>query len=70
MNKDKQTLSRQLLIIILLVFSIAFICLGVVLPKTLIPLAENNVYRYLSEPLKQMQSNFYKDFKSYDIANI
>ena len=68
MNKDKQTLSRQLLIIILLVFSIAFICLGVVLPKTLIPLAENNVYRYLSEPLKLMQSNFDKDFKSSDIA--
>lgn len=68
MKNQKQTLSKQLIIIIFLVFSIAFICLGVVLPKTLIPLAENNVYRYLSEPLKFMQSNFDKDLPSTEIA--
>lgn len=68
MKDQKQTLSKQLIIIIFLVFSIAFICLGVVLPKTLIPLAENNVYRYLSEPLKFMQSNFDKDLSSSEIA--
>lgn len=68
MKNQKQTLSKQLIIIIYLVFSIAFICLGVVLPKTLIPLAENNVYRYLSEPLKFMQSNFDKDLSSSEIA--
>lgn len=68
MKNQKQTLSKQLIIIIFLVFSIAFICLGVVLPKTLIPLAENNVYRYLSEPLKFMQSNFDKDLSSSEIA--
>lgn len=68
MKNQKQTLSKQLIIIIFLVFSIAFICLGVVLPKTLIPLAENNVYRYLNEPLKFMQSNFDKDLSSSEIA--
>lgn len=68
MKNQKQTLSKQLIIIIFLVFSIAFICLGVVLPKILIPLAENNVYRYLSEPLKFMQSNFDKDLSSSEIA--
>ena len=68
MKNQKQTLSKQLIIIIFLVFSIAFICLGVVLPKTLIPLAENNVYRYLSEPLKFMQSNFDKALSSSEIA--
>lgn len=68
MKNQKQTLSKQLIIIIFLVFSIAFICLGVVLPKTLIPLAENNVYRYLSEPLKFIQSNFDKDLSSSEIA--
>ena len=68
MKNQKQTLSKQLIIIIFLVFSIAFICLGVVLPKTLIRLAENNVYRYLSEPLKFMQSNFDKDLSSSEIA--
>ncbi len=68
MTTQKQTLGKQLILIIILVFSIAFICLGVVLPKTLIPLAENNVYNYLSEPLKLMQSNFDKDFKSSEIA--
>ena len=68
MKNQKQTLSKQLIIIIFLVFSIAFICLGVVLPKTLSPLAENNVYRYLSEPLKFMQSNFDKDLPSSEIA--
>lgn len=68
MKNSRQTLSKQLIIIILLVFSISFICLGVVLPKTLIPIAESNVYRSLSEPLKLMQSNFDKGLSSSDIA--
>ena len=68
MKKQKNSLVKQLIIIILLVFSISFILLGIVLPKTLIPLAENNIYRYLSEPLKFMKSDFDGDFDSNDVA--
>ena len=47
-------LSKQLLIIIGIAFALLFTSLGVVLPKVLIPVAEANLYNYLSEPLKLM----------------
>ena len=64
----KQTLIKQLIIIILLVFSTSFIFLGVVLPKTLIPIAENNIYRHLSEPLRFIQSGFDKALTESEVA--
>ncbi len=68
MKKQKNSLVKQLIIIILLVFSISFILLGIVLPKTLIPLAEDNIYRYLSEPLKFIKSDFNSDLESSEVA--
>ena len=68
MNYPKGNLSKQLLFIIVIVFAIVLILLGVVLPKTLIPVAEQNIYSYLSEPLKLMQSDFSKNLKSSEVA--
>lgn len=68
MNYKNGTLSKQLYFIIILVFVIVFICLGVILPKTLIPVAEKNIYSYLSEPLKVMQSDFDRDLTTSTVA--
>lgn len=68
MNYKNGTLSKQLSFIIISIFVIVFISLGIVLPKTLIPVAEENIYSYLSEPLKLMQSNFNKDLVPSTIA--
>ena len=68
MNYSKENLSKQLCFIIIIVFVIVFICLGVVLPKTLIPVAEKNIYSYLSEPLKVMQSDFDRDLTTSEVA--
>ncbi len=68
MSYKNATLSKQLSFIIISIFVIVFISLGIVLPKTLIPVAEENIYSYLSEPLKLMQSNFNKDLTPSTIA--
>ena len=52
MRYRKTKLSHQLISLIVLAFVILFISLGVILPKMLIPVAEKNIYTYLSEPLK------------------
>ena len=57
MRFKKTKLSHQLLGLIGLAFVILFISLGVVLPKMLIPVAEKNIYTYLSEPLKFVGNN-------------
>ena len=51
MKKVKNKLSRQLVWLIGLAFVLLFILLGLVLPKMIMPVAENNIYGYLSEPL-------------------
>ena len=51
MKFRKTKLSRQLIALIGLACVILFISLGVILPKMLIPVAEKNIYTYLSEPL-------------------
>lgn len=68
MNYKSGTLSKQLSFIIILIFVIVFISLGIVLPKTLIPVAEKSIYSYLSEPLKLMQSDFDGDFSTSKVA--
>ena len=48
MRYRKTKLSHQLISLIVLAFVILFISLGVILPKMLIPVAEKNIYTYLS----------------------
>ena len=57
MRLRKTKLSHQLLFLIGLAFTILFISMGVILPKMLIPVAEKNIYTYLSEPLKFVGDN-------------
>ena len=57
MRFRKTKLSHQLIGLIGIAFVILFISLGVILPKMLIPVAEKNIYTYLSEPLKFVGNN-------------
>jgi len=52
MKFGKNSLSKQLLYVVGLAFILLFISLGAILPRMLIPVAEKNIYNYLSEPLK------------------
>jgi two-component system sensor histidine kinase CssS len=52
MNFRKNNLSKQLLTVVGIAFILLFISLGALLPRILIPVAEANIYNYLSEPLK------------------
>lgn len=47
----KPTLTEQLLLICVLIVFIVIISLGIVLPKTLLPIYEENLYNYLKQPL-------------------
>ena len=64
----KGHLSKQLFFITGMVFVTVFLLLGIVLPKTLIPVAEKNIYSRLSEPLRVMQSDFSKESDNSLIA--
>ena len=52
MKLGKNKLSQQLLYVVGFAFILMFISLGAILPRMLIPVAEANIYNYLSEPLK------------------
>ena len=61
-------LSKQLLMIVGIAFVLLFTSLGVVLPKVLMPVAEANLYNYLSEPLKLMGNELDEKLSSTEIA--
>lgn len=61
-------LSKQLLIIVGIAFALLFTSLGVVLPKVLIPVAEENLYNYLSEPLKLIDGDVDKKLYGTEVA--
>lgn len=63
-------LSSQLLWLIGIAFVLLFTSLGVILPKMLIPVAERNIYSYLSEPLKYVDSSVDNKLLSTEIAYI
>ena len=52
MKLGKNKLSKQLLIVVGVAFLLMFVSLGAILPRILIPVAEDNIYNYLREPLK------------------
>ena len=51
MKSIRNKLSRQLLLIIILIISLFYILIGVFLPRQLLPLYEKNIYEYLKQPL-------------------
>ena len=68
MNYGKIKLSKKLLIIVDIAVVLLFTSLGVILPNMLIPVAETNIYNYLSEPLKLMDSEIDRKLPSTEIA--
>lgn len=64
----KSKLSKQLLWVVAIAFVLLFTSLGVVLPKMLIPVAESNIYNYLSEPLKFMDSEVDEQLLNTEVA--
>ncbi len=70
MNSQQNRLSKQLLIVVGVAFILLFISLGVVLPRILIPVAEKNIYNYLSEPLKMYDNDVDNDLLDTEIAYI
>ena len=66
----KNNLSKQLLFVVGVAFILLFISLGVVLPRMLIPVAEQNVYNYLSEPLKIYDMDVDNNLLNTEIAYI
>ena len=55
--KQKKNLTEQLFLIYVLVISILIISLGLVLPKTLLPIYEENLYNYLKQPLEFVEDD-------------
>ena len=69
MNLNKKTtLSSQLLKLVGIAFVLLFISLCIILPKMLLPVAEANVYSYLSEPLKYVETDIDKRLLNSEIA--
>ena len=55
--KNKRSLAEQLLYIYVIVISIIIISLGIILPNTLLPIYEENIYNYLKQPLEFISDN-------------
>lgn len=68
MKNKKLKLSSQLLWLVGIAFVLLFTSLGVILPKMLIPVAESNIYSYLSEPLKYVDSTMDNSLLNTEVA--
>ena len=54
--KNKFSLTEQLLYVCILIVSIIVISLGIILPKTLLPIYEENLYNYLKQPFNFLEN--------------
>jgi len=64
----KLKLTEQLLFIFIIVVTIIVVSLGVILPKNLVPIYEENIYNYLRQPLGFVNNGF--DNNIFDNDNI
>ena len=64
----ENSLAKQLLIIVGIAFFLLFLSLGIILPRLLIPIAESNIYSYLSEPLKIYNTTVDNELSNSEIA--
>ena len=70
MKYIKSKLSRQLFSVIVVSFSIILISLGVILPKSMLPIYEKNLYFYLKQPLELVNEDIEDNPISQDIGYI
>lgn len=66
--KQKKNLTEQLFLIYVLVISILIISLGLVLPKTLLPIYEENLYNYLKQPLEFVEDDINNNALDSEVA--
>ena len=64
----KDTLSKQLISIVVIMAGILFIGLGLVLPKALVPIYEKVIYQTLKEPLEVLGDNVNDNVINTDIG--
>lgn len=65
----KFNLSKQLLCIVIVIFSVITVALGFLLPKVLLPVYESNIYTILKQPLEFINDSNFDDYKfDSDIA--
>ncbi len=65
--KNRSSLGKQLFLIVGFVFIILFISLGAIIPTTIMPVVERNIYNRLNEPLRVIRSDYDENTAS-DIA--
>ena len=70
MKYIRSKLSRQLLLVIVIALIIILISLGIVLPKTLTPVYEKNLYEYLKQPLELINDSVADNKISSEIGYI
>jgi len=70
MKYIKSKLSRQLILVIATSFLIILVSFGFVLPKTLLPIYEKNLYDYLSKPLELVNDKVNDNSISSEIGYI
>lgn len=68
MRKLKANLSKQLLEISAIIFGIVLFALGIILPNTLLPIYENNIYQYLKQPLELLDYGISENTLASDVA--
>ena len=68
--KSKKSLTDQLLYIYIIVVSLIIISLGIILPKTLLPIYEENIFSYLKQPLYIVGDNINTNTINSEVAYI
>lgn len=63
-------LSRQLILVVVLASTVILFSLGVILPKSLLPVYEKNLYNYLKQPLELVSDDIEENPISHEIAYI
>ena len=66
--KFSSKLSHQLVLLIIIIFTIVFLLLSVILPQVVIPITEKNIYNYLKEPLEFVRADIDKNLVTTEIA--
>lgn len=70
MKYIKSKLSHQLLSIIIIAFSIILISVGIILPNSMLPIYEKNLYNYLKQPLDFVDEDIVDNSVSSQIGYI
>lgn len=63
-------LSRQLILVVVIACFVILLSLGVILPKSMLPVYEKNLYNYLKQPLELVSDDIEENPISHEIAYI